>query len=145
MFRIISLTTLILLTTPVFAADYKWPVMRVIDGDTVEVDASTDLPPELATIRVRLRDADIPETWRPKCDSERKAGRAATAFVKRTIATAGSLIVRNPSWGKYGGRVIADLILDGRSLSAMLIEAGHGRPYDGGKRGSWCGISGDDK
>ena len=30
------------------AADYAWPVVRVIDGDTVAVDASADMPPELA-------------------------------------------------------------------------------------------------
>ena len=120
------------------AADYTWPVVRVVDGDTVQVDASADMPPELASIRVRLRGADTPETWRPKCDSERKAGRAATAFVKRRIAEAERIVVRDPEWGKFGGRVIANLILDGRTLSDLLIEAKHGRPYTGDKRAGWC-------
>ena len=120
------------------AADYTWPVVRVVDGDTIQVDASADMPPELAAIRVRLRGVDTPETWRPKCDSERKAGRAATAFLKLRIAEAERIVVRDPEWGKFGGRVLANLILDGRTLSDLLIEAEHGRPYSGDKRAGWC-------
>ena len=124
---------------PAVAADYVWPVVRVVDGDTIQVDASADMPPELASVRVRLRGADTPETWRPKCDRERKAGEAATAFVKRKIAEAERIVVRDPEWGKFGGgRVIANLVLDSQLLSGLLIEAGHGRPYDGGKRVGWC-------
>ena len=67
-----------------------------------------------------------------------KAGRAATAFVKRRIAGAERIVVRDPEWGKYGGRVIAGLVLDGRALSDLLIETGHGRPYAGGRRSGWC-------
>ena len=114
--------------------DYAWSVVKVIDGDTVKVDASADMPPQLASILVRLRDVDTPETWRPKCDSELQAGRAATAFVKHRIAEAERIVVRDPKWGKYGGRVVANLMLDDQTLSDLLIKAGHGRPYDGGKR-----------
>ena len=122
------------------AADYRWPVVRVIDGDTVVVDASRDLPPELAELRVRFRGVDTPEKGRhAKCAAEKAAALAATAFTADAIAGARLALVRDPSWGKWGGRAIADMILDGASLSAALIEAGHGRPYDGGKRKPWCG------
>ena len=132
----------LLLTTvsiPATAADYAWPVVRVVDGDTVAVDASADLPPELADLRVRLRGVDTPEKGgRAKCDSERDAGQAATTFTEQAVAGASTIVVRDLEWGKWGGRVIADLVLDGHSLSQSLIAAGHGRAYDGGKRGSWC-------
>ena len=97
----LAASALLLMTVsiPATAADYAWPVVRVVDGDTVAVDASADLPAELADLRVRLRGVDTPEK---------------------------------------GGRVVADLVLDGHSLSESLIAAGHGRAYDGGKRGSWC-------
>lgn len=127
-----------LVAVATWAADYDWPVVRVIDGDTVEVDASADMPPELASIRVRLRSVDSPETWKPRCQAERQAGRAATTFTETGIAKARIVVVRDPAWGKWGGRVVADLILDGTPLSEMLIEAGHGRPHAGGKRQSWC-------
>ena len=127
-----------LLAAPAVAADYEWPIVRVIDGDTVKVDASADLPPELASLSVRLRGVDTPETRRAKCERERQAGKAATAFVEQRIAEAERVVVRDPAWDKWGGRVVAGLILDGLPLSETLIGAGHGRAYDGGKRQPWC-------
>lgn len=121
------------------AADYPWPVVRVVDSDTVKVNASADLPPELALLSVRLRGVDTPEKGgRAKCDAEKRAGRAATAFTEAAIADADSVIVRDPAWGKWGGRVVADLVLDGRSLATALIEARLGAAYDGRKRPGWC-------
>ena len=111
--------------TPALAADYAWPVVRVIDGDTVAVDASADLPPELAGIKMRLRGIDTTEKdGRAKCPEERQAGQAATAYTTAAIADARRVWVRDPEWGKWGGRVLADLILDGRSLAAMLLGTG---------------------
>ena len=129
-----------LVAAPLVAADYSWPVVGVIDGDTVKVDAGADLPPELASLSVRLRGVDTPEkglACEMRC-GEKQAGLAATAFAEAAIAKADRVIVRDPAWGKWGGRVVAGLILDGKPLSSALIEAGHGRAYGGGRRGSWC-------
>ena len=59
-------------------------------------------------------------------------------FVIRSLAEARSVSFWNPKWGKYGRRVIADVVLDGKSLAAILIERGLGRPYGGGRRKGWC-------
>ena len=92
--------------TAALAADYAWPVLRVVDGDTVAVDASADMPPELARLSVRLQGVDTPEKGgRAKCEAEREAGQAATAFTKAAIAGAQLILVRGPEWGKWGGRV----------------------------------------
>ena len=134
-----ALTACVVCASPVLASDYKWPVVRVIDSDTVKVDAGADMPPELAFLRVRLRGVDTPEKGsRAKCEAERQAGRAATAFTQAAIANSTGMLVRDPAWGKWGGRVVADLVLDGKSLSKALIAAGHGRAYAGGRRQSWC-------
>ena len=131
--------TAALFVTSANGADYTWPVKRVIDGDTVVVNASADLPSELSKLAVRLDGVDTPEKgWRAKCAEERKKGREAKAFTKRQIDKATRIVVRNPAWGKYGGRVIADLVLDGQSLSDVLIAKGYGRRYDGGRRKGWC-------
>ena len=137
--RAVALVALALAATPASAADYEWPVVKVIDGDTVRVDASADMPPELASIAVRLRGVNTPEKGRwAKCAEEKRMAAAATDFAKRAIAASLRVVVRDPKWGKYGGRVIADLVLDGHRLSDLLIDAGHGRPYAGGKRRGWC-------
>ena len=55
-------------------------------------------------------------------------------------ATVGDHVqLTNVTLGKYGGRIIADVLLaDGRSLAALLIAEGLGREYDGGRREGWC-------
>lgn len=121
------------------AADYAWPVVRVVDGDTLKVDAGADMPSELAALSVRLRGVDTPESGRrAKCDDEWRAGQLATAFTSEAVAGAATIIIRNPTWGKWAGRVVADVVVDGRSLAAALLEAGLARPYDGGRRAGWC-------
>ena len=42
------------------------------------------------------------------------------------------------SWDKYGGRVLGDIILDGQSLRALLIQNGYAREYYGEAKQSWC-------
>ena len=121
------------------AADYEWRIVGVVDGDTIRVDATPDLPPALARLSVRLRGVDTPEKGgRAKCERERRGGTAATAFATDAIRAARRVLIRNPAWGKWGGRVIADVLIDGRNLATALIEAGLARRYDGGRRAGWC-------
>lgn len=117
---------LALLPLPAAAADYAWPVVRVIDGDTIVVDASADLPAELAELRVRLRGIDAPEVGhRARCEAEREAGAAATARVAALLDAAETVVVRDPEWGKWGGRVVADVVLDDDySLADWVVIGG---------------------
>ena len=41
-------------------------------------------------------------------------------------------------WDKFGGRVLGDIVLDGQSLRAMLIQNGFAREYFGEAKQSWC-------
>jgi endonuclease YncB( thermonuclease family) len=41
-------------------------------------------------------------------------------------------------WDKYGGRVLGDVLLDGKSLRAELISQGFAREYYGEAKQSWC-------
>ena len=102
------------------AADYEWRIVGVVDGDTIQVNATPDLPPELARLKVRIRGIDTPEkAGRAKCERERRGGAAATAFTTGAIRAARRVVIRNPKWGKWGGRVIADVLMDGRGLARM--------------------------
>ena len=59
---VLAAAALAAFAVPAHAADYVWPVVRVIDGDTIVVDASVDMPAKIAELRVRQRGVDAPET-----------------------------------------------------------------------------------
>jgi micrococcal nuclease len=119
---------------------YDWPVLDIVDGDTLEVHLP-GLPMELQPVKVRLRGVDTPEL-RGKCAAEKKMAQEARAFTQRLVGAA--LAAKRPiyfsriDWDKYGGRIDADVAVDGRSLGDMLVGAGLARRYDGGKRMGWC-------
>jgi micrococcal nuclease len=126
---------------PAAAADqtrYAWPVIGIKDGDTLAVNLP-GLPPTLNPVAVRLRSVDTPESGgRAKCASERKLAERATLFTRQAISAARRIEFEQPSWDKYGGRIDADVWVDGKLLSDQLIAAGLARQYDGGKRRGWC-------
>lgn len=136
-------TLLIAGSQPAFAAEpdhakFAWRVVGIKDGDTLAVDLP-GLPEPLNPVAVRLRSVDAPESGgRAKCSAERKLAERATRFTRDAIAAARSIEFGSPSWDKYGGRIDADVWLDGKRLSEQLIAAGLARPYGGGKRAGWC-------
>jgi endonuclease YncB( thermonuclease family) len=138
---------LTLLLIPCLAVAQKTPngvlydaqIIRVTDGDTVVIAAPflpKPLKPELA---VRVYGVDTPEKgFRGQCDSEKARGEAASVFTKGLINTSQQRQVILYSWDKFGGRVLADLILNGQSLRAQLIANGFAREYYGDAKQSWC-------
>ena len=110
-----------------------WRYMETIDGDTLAF-AVPALPAPLARVLVRLRGVDTPERRRPKCEWERRAGEAATAYTAAALEAARTIDLADLAWGKYGGRVLARVLVDGANLAEAIIRAGHGRAYDGGRR-----------
>ena len=112
-------------------------MVRVIDGDPIVVDPSADLPGELVQLRVRLRGVDAPEGSHCACClGEDYAAARATGLVETLLASSSTVVVRDPRRGKWGGRMSADLIADGDSLSVARIETGYSRAYDGSERAS---------
>ena len=91
--------------------EYKGNVIRVVDGDTIDVilDLGFDITQK---IRIRLKGIDTPETYRPSCDEEKKHGLAAKQFVIDNIYNK-SVIVQTykDHKGKYG-RYLADIVFD---------------------------------
>ncbi len=112
-------------------------VTRVLDGDTVKVEARV-WPGLIAQTNVRVRGVDTPEIRRPKCgEYERRRGLAARDFVRGVIGEQVWLV--NVTHGKFGRRVVASVLLaDGRDLATLLLATGHALPYRGGRRPKWC-------
>ena len=122
---------------------YSFKVLRVVDGDTVQIEAPF-LPKELRqTILIRIHGIDTPEKGkRAKCDYEDKLSQQAKLFVELELRYAKNVLVQLKSWDKYGGRVLGDLIIDGIPLSKKLVAQNYAVPYFGkGKKKDWCQLS----
>ena len=118
---------------------YDATIVRVNDGDTVVIAAPflpAPLKPELA---VRIYGVDTPEKgFRAKCPQEDERGKMATKFTTNVVSKSIKRQVILYDWDKFGGRVLGDIVLDGQSLRAMLIQNGFAREYYGDAKQSWC-------
>lgn len=118
---------------------YDFPITRVLDGDTVAFSAPFLPQPLKQELSIRVYGVDTPEKgFRAKCPSEDQRGQAASQFTKNAVAAAKVRKVVIMDWDKFGGRVLGDVILDGRSLRDLLIANGFARPYFGEAKQSWC-------
>ena len=116
------------------AGPFAATVERVIDGDSLAVRVKIWLGLDVSTI-VRLRGIDAPELS-ARCPEERRRALAAREGLAALVA-GGEVSLAAVETDKYGGRVVADAA--GRPLATTLVESGLARPYDGGRRGGWCG------
>ena len=119
---------------------YDYPVTRVIDGDTVAFNAAFLPLPLKSELSIRIWGVDTPESSKAmaKCPAEIDKGHAATLFTAAAVNAATKRQVTIMSWDKYGGRVLGDVLLDGKSLREMLITSGNARAYYGDAKASWC-------
>lgn len=148
LFNILRITVAFILFLPFYSSrletkelsKYDFKVLRVVDGDTIDIDAQF-LPPELGKhLKLRVYGVDTPEKGhQAKCNAERRKAQTATEFVEEKVANAKVIKVELRKWDKFGGRVLGDLIIDGKRLSELLVEEGHAVSYDGGRKSkNWC-------
>jgi micrococcal nuclease len=117
-------------------AGYSAEVLRVLDGDTFEARVRI-WPGQDVTTRVRLRSIDAPE-MKARCEDERVRAVAAKDQLARILGE-GGVTIRAVGQDKYGGRVDAEAATaQTQDVGRALREAGLVRPYDGGKRRTWC-------
>jgi endonuclease YncB( thermonuclease family) len=140
-------TLLALMFVPLFAfaqkekagVTYDVLLTRVVDGDTVAFQANWLPDPLKKELSIRVFGVDTPEKGhRAKCPQEDVRGQAATQFTKDAINKSQKRQVVLMDWDKYGGRVLGDVLLDGKSLRTMLISNGFAREYYGEAKTSWC-------
>lgn len=105
---------------------------RVVDGDTVKVWC-----PDKGMFSARLLGLDTPEVSSPRCISEYLRGTRATWSLRKRIWLADDVRMVFGGLDRYGRR-LTRLYLDGRDVAHAMIAAGLARPYDGGRRRSWC-------
>ena len=118
--------------------EYKVKVVRVIDGDTVDVDIDLGFGIWLRKERVRIMGIDTPES-RTRDKVEKAFGLASKAKLKELLKN-GAILKTQVSKkgedmkGKFG-RILGDFILDdGRKVTEVLIDEGHAVAYFGGSK-----------
>ena len=120
---------------------YNWRVIRIVDGDTLEI-ANEFLPQELKLF-VRVKGIDTPEkTPRAKCVKENNLAQKASNFTKNSIENAQKnhqkITFSEIKWDKYGGRIVAKVMIDDDDLGQQLVRNGLARVYYGEKKKTWC-------
>ena len=123
--------------------EYRARLVKVVDGDTVDVDIDLGFGIWMKDERVRIMGIDTPES-RTRDKVEKLFGKAASARVKELLEEDIILktqIARNGEdmKGKYG-RILGDFIVerfeDGKQemLTDVLVAEGHAVAYFGGSK-----------
>jgi micrococcal nuclease len=112
--------------------EYNCKVVRIIDGDTVDVDIDLGFDVWLMKQRIRLFGVDTPES-RTRDMVEKKFGIMAKNFVKGRLPVASMQVLRtrlDDSRGKFG-RILGEFVMEDTTLNQLLIISNNGVPYFG--------------
>jgi micrococcal nuclease len=118
--------------------EYDVHVVKVVDGDTVDVDIDLGFGVCLKDERVRVMGIDTPES-RTSDDVEKLFGLAAKNRLYSLLEKDAKLITTEDKngedmKGKFG-RILGDFrAADGRLVTQIMIEEGHCVPYFGGSK-----------
>ena len=118
--------------------EYDVRVVKIVDGDTVDVDIDLGFGVTLTDERVRIMGIDTPES-RTRDKVEDLFGEAAKERLKVLMKDGGKLITTEDRKGEdlkgKFGRILGDFrIGDGRKVTDILIEEGHAVAYFGGSK-----------
>lgn len=135
----------VLTALPVFAQKtpvgktYDAQILKVSDGDTIVIAAPYLPEPLKPQLSVRVFGVDTPEKGhRAQCPKEAEMGEKASAHTKKMIESGKKFQVTLYGWDKFGGRILGDILVDGKSVRESLIAAGMARAYFGEAKQSWC-------
>ena len=110
--------------------EYKCKLVKVVDGDTVDVDIDLGFGVWLQNQRIRMYGIDAPES-RTSDKVEKVYGMAAKDFVIKWT-NAGDLVLKTfkDGKGKYG-RILGELWYNDVNINQRMIEEHHAVKYYG--------------
>lgn len=124
-----------------FAGPIQADLLRVVDGDTFEARVRVWFGHDVRSL-IRIRGFDAPEKAAACADEARRAEEATRTL--QDVLDSGALTLTDVAPDKYFGRVVATVRVrmdDAETdVAAMMLAAGQGRPYAGGRRGGWCAL-----
>ena len=121
--------------------EYDVVVIKVVDGDTVDVDIDLGFGVCLKDERVRIMGIDTPES-RTRDKVEDLFGEAAKSRLKEIMKGGGKLITTEDRKGEdmkgKFGRILGDFKVDYngemKKVTEIMTEEGHCVPYFGGSK-----------
>ena len=132
-----SIPTLALSDTKHYGELKRVKYVRNYDGDTITFNIPNVHPLFGDQINVRVYGIDTPEI-RGKCSLEKARAKRCKIFVKDVMINAKIITLKEVRRDKYF-RILANVDIDGKDLSEMLIDAKLAVPYFGeGQKQDWC-------
>ena len=112
---------------------YKVSLVKVVDGDTVDVDIDLGFGMTYKKQRVRMLGIDTPES-RTRDLVEKKFGKASKKHLKGILESGDIELVSNDK-GKFG-RILGELFMGGSTFSVnqQMINEHHAVAYTGGNK-----------
>jgi len=117
--------------------EYKCKVVKVVDGDTVDVDIDLGFGVWLRDERVRIMGIDTPES-RTRDKVEKVFGLAAKKRLKELLKNGVVLKTQvnkdgEDMKGKFG-RILGDFMVGDEMVTDIMIQEGHCVAYFGGSK-----------
>ena len=115
--------------------EYRCKVVKIVDGDTVDVDIDLGFGVWLKKERIRMFGIDTPESRTRDLD-EKKYGLMAKEFITKLLDDKGGIVLktRKDAEGKYG-RILGELWrttdFADKSINQIMIEKHHAVSYHG--------------
>ena len=110
--------------------DYQCTIVRVVDGDTVDVDIDLGFDTWRRSERIRLYGVDTPEC-RTLDAEEKAAGLLAKEFVEDALHVGGTYRLQTKEKGKFGRYLGTIYLTDDTSINAALVTEHLAVPYTG--------------
>ena len=110
--------------------EYKCKLVKVVDGDTIDVDIDLGFGVWMRNQRIRMHGIDTPES-RTRDLEEKKYGLAAKEFlIKWTNAGGLKLKTHKDDRGKFG-RILGEIWCFDTNVNIKMIEEHHAVRYHG--------------
>lgn len=111
--------------------EYKTKILRIVDGDTIDVEIDLGFGIQLQRVRIRVNGIDCPET-RTSDKIEKKYGQLAKEYAQTIlpINSIQTLKTENNKTDKFG-RVLGDFLVNENTFSKVMVEAHHAVEYNG--------------
>ena len=116
--------------------EYKASLVKIVDGDTIDVDLDLGFEVVLKKQRIRLYGINTPES-RTRDLEQKKYGLAAKERLRELLEEADQILVTTEidkkARGKYG-RILGTIFAGSININNLMVDEGYAIAYYGGTK-----------